>query len=93
MWWTIRNFIKALSKMYYYICWNFEKLNNNSEEMTEEEINNIKKKIRDSSKTLLESIEKRTDKNYIAFEYFSSKDLDFLKKMSDDVKNILKMIN
>ena len=93
MWWTIRNFMKALSKMYYYICWNFDKLNNNSEEMTESEINDIKEKIRDSSSTLLEVIKQRTDKDNIAFEYLSSKNLDFLKKMSDDVKNILKIIN
>ena len=93
MWWSIRKLMNALVNMYYYICSNFDDLNNKSEEMTEEEINNTKELIRASAKTLLETIEKRTDKENIASQYFSPKDFTLLKTMSDDVKNILKMIN
>ena len=93
MWWSIRNLMKALSNMYYYICSTFDNLNNKVEEMTPEEIEKTKETLRDYCKTLLETIEQRTDKENIAYQYFSSKNFDFLKKMSDDVKNILKMIN
>ena len=93
MWWSIRNLMKALSNMYYYICSTFDNLTNNSEEMTSEEIEKTKATLRDYCKTLLETINQRTDKDNVAYKYFSSKDFDFLKKMSDDVKNILKMIN
>lgn len=93
MWWSIRNLMKALSNMYNYICSTFDDLNNKSEEMTPEEIEKTKETLRDYCKTLLETIEQRTDKDNIAYRYFSSKNFEFLKKMSDDVKNILKMIN
>ena len=93
MWWSIRNLMNALSDMYYYICSTFDNLNNKAEEMTPEEIEKTKESLRDYCKTLLETIEQRTDKDNIAYEYFSAKKFDFLKKMSDDVKNILKMIN
>ena len=85
--------MKALSNMYYYICYSFDHLNNKSEEMTPEQIQKTKETLTDYCQTLLETIEQRTNKENIASQYFSSKDFDFLKKMSDDVKNILKMIN